>query len=368
MITVKKLVKRFGTQTILDNLDAQINAGEVVSIIGPSGTGKSTFLRCLNLLEQPTSGEIWVDGENILSAKRNIPKLRQKMGMVFQSFNLFSHLTVLENLTLGPTRLKRIETREAEKTAWELLELIGMKDRARYYPAQLSGGQKQRVAIARCLAMKPKIILFDEPTSALDPTIVSEVLAVIRRLTREGLTLIIVTHEMEFAAEVSTRVFYMDQGVIYEEGTANEIFMTPQKELTKRFLHKIRSLNIVLQSRHFDFYEAHGRIDAFCQKYALPKKLNRNLQLAVEELALDTINHRFSETETSQTEIEISYSEKERSATFRLSDTAKPGNPFDALHESDPDQKRLGLRLIQGLATEITYKLIDGKNTLLIRF
>ena len=368
MITVKKLVKYFGSQTVLDKLDAQIDVGDVVSIIGPSGAGKSTFLRCLNLLEQPTSGEIWINGENILNAKRNISKLRQKMGMVFQSFNLFSHLTVLENLTLGPIRLKKIEPREAEKTAWELLELVGLKNHAQYYPAQLSGGQQQRIAIARCLAMKPEIMLFDEPTSALDPTMVSEVLAVIRRLTREGMTLIIVTHEMEFAAEVSTKVFFMDQGMIYEQGSANEIFKTPQKESTKRFLQKIRSLNIVVQSHNFNLYELHGQIDAFCQKYALSKKLNYELCLTVEELTFDTLHHRFPETEIPRMEIDVSYSEKDHSVTLRFRDTARPGNPFDALNEPDPEQNHPGLRLVQGLATEILYEFVNGENVLAIRF
>ncbi len=369
MIHVEKLTKRFGENVILNNLDAEIRKGEVVSIIGPSGTGKSTFLRCLNLLEQPTSGIIRIDGENILSAsKRNIPRLRQKMGMVFQSFNLFSHLTVLENLTIGPIKLKGISRSEAEKQAMELLSLIGLKERASFYPLQLSGGQKQRVAIARCMAMKPEIILFDEPTSALDPTMVSEVLAVIRRLAKEGMTMAIVTHEMEFAADVSTKIFYMDQGIVYEEGSPKEIFETPRKDLTRRFLHRIRSLDFLVESRDFDLYAVLGQVGLFCQKHFLSQKLTLDLRLAVEELLLDTLQYRFPEDGSPHIEMEISYSEKDRSASVLMKDTAPPGNPFDALNEPDPEMKRLGLRLIQGKAKETRYDFIEGKNVLEVRF
>ena len=207
MIKVEHLAKKFGSLEVLTDVNTEIHQGEVISIIGPSGTGKSTFLRCLNLLDTPTGGKIYIDKIDIQAKETDVHKIRQKMGMVFQSFNLFSHLSVLENLTIGPIKLLKKNPEEAKKKALELLHLVGLADKAEYFEDELSGGQKQRVAIARCLAMEPEIILFDEPTSALDPTMVSEVLAVIRRLARDGMTMAIVTHEMDFARDVSNRIF-----------------------------------------------------------------------------------------------------------------------------------------------------------------
>lgn len=228
MIQIQHLEKKFGKLTVLKDVNIRIKRGEVISVIGPSGTGKSTLLRCLNLLEWPTSGSIIVDGEELLSANKvDAPKLRRKMGMVFQSFNLFDHLSVLENVCIGPIKLLGMSKVEATRRAMRLLKMVGMAEKARSMPAELSGGQKQRAAIARCLSMNPEIILFDEPTSALDPTMVSEVLSVIRTLAKQGMTMVIVTHEMSFARRVSTRVLYMDQGVIYEEGSPEEILTTP---------------------------------------------------------------------------------------------------------------------------------------------
>lgn len=222
MITVKHLTKTYTDRephfTVLRDINCNIEKGEVISIIGPSGTGKSTFLRCLNLLEHPTSGEIIIDGQNILDKKTDINKIRQKMGMVFQSFNLFDHLSIIDNVTLAPIKILGMDKQSARERALELLQQVGLADKADNFPSSLSGGQKQRVAIARCLSMNPDIILFDEPTSALDPTMVGEVLNVIKQLARKGMTMAIVTHEMKFAQDVSTRVFFMNQGVIYEEG------------------------------------------------------------------------------------------------------------------------------------------------------
>ena len=219
MIQVEHLSKRFGDLEVLKDVNAEIRRGEVVSIIGPSGAGKSTFLRCLNLLDRPTGGSIRIDGVDILDARTDVPKVRQKMTMVFQSFNLFPHLTVLENLTVAPRRLRGLDRRAADRKAHDLLRQVGLAEKATQFPDELSGGQKQRVAIARCLAMDPEVVLFDEPTSALDPTMVREVLAVIRRLAKDGMTMAIVTHEMDFARDVSNRIFYMDEGLIYEDGT-----------------------------------------------------------------------------------------------------------------------------------------------------
>lgn len=239
MIEVKNLEKSFGKNHVLRGINETINEGEVVCIIGPSGSGKSTFLRCLNLLEEPTSGEVILDGEKINAPDRDIDKIREKLGMVFQNFNLFPHMSVLDNITLAPIKVKGQERSEAEAEARRLLDVVGLLDKAEAYPSSLSGGQKQRVAIARALAMKPEIMLFDEPTSALDPEMVGEVLAVMKQLAEDGMTMVIVTHEMGFAREVADRVLFIDEGVILEQGTPEEIFGNPQNERTQIFLSMV---------------------------------------------------------------------------------------------------------------------------------
>ncbi|MCR5117276.1 MAG: amino acid ABC transporter ATP-binding protein [Lachnospiraceae bacterium] len=239
MIKINNLKKNFDKLEVLKGVNEHIRPGEVVAVIGPSGSGKSTFLRCINLLENVTEGEIYVDDELITAPGVDINKVRQKMGMVFQQFNLFPHLKIIDNITLAPTLLKKMSKEDAEKRAMELLTRVGLADKARVYPASLSGGQKQRVAIARALAMDPEIMLFDEPTSALDPEMVGEVLDVIKALAESGMTMVIVTHEMGFAKEVSSRVLFMDQGIIMESGTPSELFDNPQNERTKLFLSKV---------------------------------------------------------------------------------------------------------------------------------
>lgn len=239
MIEVKNLEKSFGKNQVLRGINETINEGEVVCIIGPSGSGKSTFLRCLNLLEQPTSGEVILDGEKINAPDRDIDKIREKLGMVFQNFNLFPHMSVLDNITMAPIKVKGQARGEAEAEARRLLDVVGLLDKAEAYPSSLSGGQKQRVAIARALAMKPEIMLFDEPTSALDPEMVGEVLAVMKQLAEDGMTMVIVTHEMGFAREVADRVLFIDGGVILEQGTPEEIFGNPQNERTQTFLSMV---------------------------------------------------------------------------------------------------------------------------------
>jgi polar amino acid transport system ATP-binding protein len=239
VIKVKNLHKYFGQLEVLKGIDEHIKKGEVVVIIGPSGSGKSTFLRCMNLMEAPTEGQVIVEGVNITDPKVNINEIRQKVGMVFQHFNLFPHMTVLENITLAPIKVKKISKEEAEKIAYDLLEKVGLKDKAKEYPNKLSGGQKQRIAIARALAMNPDVMLFDEPTSALDPEMVKEVLEVIKQLVREGMTMVIVTHEMGFAKEVGTRLFFMDEGKILEQGNPKEVFANPKEERTKVFFSKV---------------------------------------------------------------------------------------------------------------------------------
>lgn len=239
MIKVIDLHKHFGELEVLKGINKEIKKGDVVAVIGPSGSGKSTFLRCLNRLEEPTKGHVYIQDEDVMDKKVDINHLREKVGMVFQHFNLFPHKTVLENLTLAPMKVKNMSSDEAKKKAIILLEKVGLKDKAGAYPNQLSGGQKQRIAIARALAMEPHLMLFDEPTSALDPEMVKEVLDVMRSLADEGMTMVIVTHEMGFAKNVANRVFFMDHGTVLEDETPSEIFNNPKHDRTKEFLDKV---------------------------------------------------------------------------------------------------------------------------------
>lgn len=239
MFQISHLVKEFNSVPAVNDVTTNIDRGEVVFIVGPSGSGKSTFLRCLNLLEIPTGGEIWFEGENITDPKCDINRLRQKMGMVFQHFNLFPHMDILKNMTIGPEKLLNLPKEEAEKEAMALLERVGLADRAHSYPSQLSGGQKQRIAIVRALCMKPEVMLFDEPTSALDPEMVGEVLQVMKDLAREHMTMVVVTHEMGFAREVADRVVFLDDGILMEQNRPEEFFGNPQNERLKSFLGKV---------------------------------------------------------------------------------------------------------------------------------
>jgi len=277
MITIKHLSKKYinpdgSVFEVLKDVNCEIQKGEVISIIGPSGTGKSTFLRALNLLDPPTGGEILFDGENILAKGYPLNKLRQKMGMVFQSFNLFEHLNILDNVTFAPMKLRGLGRQQAEAEAMALLRKVGMSEKASAMPSDLSGGQKQRVAIARCLAMHPEVILFDEPTSALDPTMVGEVLSVMRQLASEGMTMLIVTHEMRFARNVSTRIFFMNEGIIYEDGTPEQIFENPVHSATKQFVQRIHKLVFEVDSADFDMLDVHSQVAAFCNKYNIAQK------------------------------------------------------------------------------------------------
>ena len=267
------LRKSYGSLDVLRDITTEVHRGEVISIIGPSGTGKSTFLRCLNLLEQPTSGSIIVDGEDILAKGYPVNRLRQKMGMVFQSFNLFEHKTVLENVIFAPCQLRHEPDEKAREEGLALLRKVGLAEKADVYPLSLSGGQKQRVAIARALAMKPDVILFDEPTSALDPTMVGEVLSVIRQLAKEGMTMLIVTHEMKFAHDVSTRIFFMYDGYIHEDGSPEQIFEAPVHSATKAFIQRIRKEVFEIDGPDFDFLGMHSTMGAFCHKYGIAEKL-----------------------------------------------------------------------------------------------
>jgi len=354
MIEIRNLSKSFGDLRVLTEINLDIRKGEVISVIGPSGSGKSTLLRCINLLERPTGGSILIDGVPLLDKGTHIPTIRQRMGMVFQSFNLYDHLSVLENLTIGPIKLKKIKQHKAENHAMELLKLVGLAEKENSMPDQLSGGQKQRVAIARCLAMDPDILLFDEPTSALDPTMVSEVLAVIRRLSREGMTMVIVTHEMEFARNISSRVLYMDEGTIYEEGTPGEIFEHPVKPKTKAFIHRIRSLDIPVNSKNYDLYAIQAMMQTFCEKHFLSQRMSEFIAMMTEEVLL-------LQPDFSDIHLRLSFSETTGMVHLVCDAAGNAGN----LLEEQPDD--LGLMLIRGRCHSVEYQRENERNVLTLQ-
>jgi len=354
MIKIEHLSKKYNDLVVLRDINAEIKQGEIISIIGPSGTGKSTFLRCLNLLEIPTKGKITIDGVDILDKHADVPKLRQKMGMVFQSFNLFAHLTVLDNLTIGQIKLLRKSRHEAEKRGRELLKLVGLSEKADYFAEELSGGQKQRVAIARCLSMDPEIILFDEPTSALDPTMISEVLAVIRRLAKDGMTMAIVTHEMDFARDVSNRIFYMDEGLIYEEGTPQQIFKNPQKEKTRVFINRIKSFSYRITGVDYDMYAMNAEIEHFCEKHVLPRETTRKILLLSEEL----IEYHKTKIEKVDLELSISYSEKHDNLEIIFCCDASENLSYS----DDSLEDDLGFKIIRNLSEQLSFSKNGNRN------
>ena len=289
MIRIEHLRKEYPTAVPLQDVNVEIHKGDVISVIGPSGTGKSTLIRCLNLLDQPTSGKIFIDDEEITAKGADVARIRRKMGMVFQHFNLFPHMTVIENIMTAPMDLLGKSKQEAYDKGIELLRKVGLADKALNYPEVMSGGQKQRVAIARTLAMEPEIILFDEPTSALDPTMIGEVQAVIRDLAKQGTTMIIVTHEMKFAREVCNRVFYMDQGGIYEDGPPEQIFDNPQKERTRQFIRQLKVLEYPITSKGFDFIGLNTQIEEFGRKHRISQRSIYNIQAYIEEMCVQII-------------------------------------------------------------------------------
>ena len=321
MISIRHLAKAYGDSHVLSDVSCDIAQGDVVSVIGPSGTGKSTLLRCINLLERPTSGQIIIDGEDVLGPDADVTALRKKVGMVFQSFNLFSHLTVIENLMMAPCDLLGMGRTDAYRRAMSLLAEVGLPDKRLSYPDELSGGQRQRVAIARTLMMDPDTILFDEPTSALDPTMVGEVKAVIRDLAHTRKTLIIVTHELEFARSISSRVLYMDQGVIYEEGSPEDVFEHPRRERTRQFVMRLKVLELRLEGSLIDLPSAFGAIEAYCVRNQVPKSLQGHMELAFEELCVETLLARIAEPLIGVT---IEYDERQRSAVMVVRFNAGP--------------------------------------------
>lgn len=358
MISIKHLKKEYPNVTPIEDVTVEIRQGEVISIIGPSGTGKSTLLRCLNLLESPTAGQVWVDGQEMTAKNADVSALRRKMGMVFQSFNLFSHLTVIENIMLGPVDLLKLSRQEAYDEGIRLLTMVGLAEKAQNYPDELSGGQKQRVAIARALAMKPEIILFDEPTSALDPTMVGEVLAVIRALAREGLTMMIVTHEMKFARDVSTRIFYMDQGGIYEDGPPEQIFEHPERERTRAFVRRLKSFELEITSLTFDFIEVSTGIEEFGRRQLLSQKQINSLQLIFEELCVQNLLH--SGGQVFPLKFSCSVSELDGSCEAAITYGGPPFNPF-----SEPADE-LSLRMVLGLTKQHAWSGEEGNYVRLV--
>jgi len=345
MITVKNLKKSYGDFDVIKEISTTIEKGEIITIIGPSGTGKSTFLRCLNLLEQPTDGTIEFEGSDLTDKHTNINHVRKKMGMVFQNFNLFSHMSVLDNLCVGQTKLLGISKADAEKTARELLTTVGLAEKADSFPDELSGGQKQRVAIARCLSMKPDIMLFDEPTSALDPTMVGEVTAVIKRLAQGGMTMAIVTHEMEFARNVSTRIMYMDEGGIYEEGPPEVIFDAPTREKTRAFIKRLKCFRYEISSEDFDFIELTNNLLNFCTANALSRSNSNKAGLLSEELSMNLI------PKTDLISIDFSFPDNQTEFEF----TVTYGGDERDVTKTD----NMSAEIVRGIAKETSFKYSD---------
>ena len=329
IISISGMKKSYGSFDVLRDINLEVHKGEVISIIGPSGTGKSTFLRCLNLLEQPTGGSILIGGQDILKPDADVPLLRRRMGMVFQSFNLFNGMSVLDNLCLAPMQLLGKTREDAEKRALELLQMVGLAERADAMPDQLSGGQKQRIAIARALAMEPEILLFDEPTSALDPTMVNEVLGVMTRLARQGMTMLVVTHEMRFARQVSSRVLFFADGVVYEDGTPDQLFDNPQRERTTQFIKQIHETTFIIESEYFDWFAMMSQMEQFCLQYNLSRQRTANVLHVVDEsLAILGSGGRVISPNTILT---LSYTEQDDSLQLNIkSQQAISSASFDA--------------------------------------
>ena len=310
----------------LKDVSCVVSAGDVISVIGPSGTGKSTFLNLINRLETPNSGRILFNGEDTSAPGYNLNQLRRHIGMVFQNFNLFQHLSIVENVMLAQTVLLKRSRQEAYERSMELLNTVGLADKAFNYPAELSGGQQQRAAIARTIAMDPRIVLFDEPTSALDPTMVEEVLAVIRNLAQHGTTMLVVTHEMKFAQNVSTRVFYMDEGVIYEEGSPDQLFENPQKDKTRQFIRRLKTLTLTIEEGKQNFGPLFAETDTFAQKNMVPWKLQRGMITVLEELCIEHICNR--QKHFGKIALAFEYAKANEEIRFKVSFGGETWNPL----------------------------------------
>ena len=361
MIQVEHLRKEYPDATPLEDVCVEINKGDIISVIGPSGTGKTTLLRCLNRLEDPTSGRIIVDGEDITAPGCRLNMVRRKMGMIFQSFNLFNNLNVIENVISAPVNLLKIPRQQAYEDGMALLDRVGLKDKADNYPDELSGGQKQRVAIDRAIAMKPEILLLDEPTSALDPNMINEVLSVIRSLAEEGMTMMIVTHEMKFAREVSNRVFYMDEGGICEEGTPEQIFEHPRKERTRRFIRQLKTLDLEIADAKADYLELLRGLEQFGNSAALSASALRHMVLIFEELAIQLILKKLSASQSGfPIRVHVEHSDADGSVELRA---AYGGERYDPLSEGDP----LSVMIVKKISKETFYQF-ERENEAIVRF
>ena len=358
LIKIEHLKKVYPNITPIEDLNAEIYRGDVISIIGPSGTGKSTFLRCMNRLEEPSGGRIIVDGEDICASGVNISLIRRKMGMVFQSFNLFDNLNIIENLMAAPVKLLKMSRQEAYDKGMELLRRVGLAQKALNFPDELSGGQKQRAAIARAVAMKPEILLFDEPTSALDPTMVGEVLSVIRSLAKEHMTMMIVTHEMKFAHDVSNRVFFMEERGIYEEGTPQQIFSDPKKEKTRAFIKRLKVLDLVIENKDFDLAGTFTEIEKFGLDNLINRKSISDLELCFEEMI---VNQLMKMDAVFPISVTIEYSEQESSSLMNVKYEGSSFSPF-----TDGDE--LSARIVKRISKSFEHKYLGGVNIVDIKF
>ena len=349
MIELIHLEKKYGDRTPLADVNAVINDGDVISVIGPSGTGKSTLLRCINMLERPTGGKILLDGVDITAPKYDLTQARRRMGMVFQSFNLFGHLTVIENLMCAQVDILKKSRQEAYDTGVELLKRVGLAGRELQYPDELSGGQKQRVAIARTLAMDPDVILLDEPTSALDPTMVGEVQAVIRDLSQTGKTMMIVTHEMNFARAICNRVFYVDEGGIYEDGTPKQIFENPEKELTRRFIRRLKVMELSVDGKGFDLPGIGTEIDTYCFKNDIPPQTKNRIHLVFEELIRQILIPVLPDPHI---RIILEYSGSEKKTDVRVLYNGKAFDPKDT-------ENTLSFMVLKGMTSDMQHAVVE---------
>ncbi len=361
VIEIHGLKKNFGELEVLRGIDFSVEVGERIVIIGGSGCGKSVFLRCIELLETPDAGNIFIDGQEITAPNCDLDKIRQSMGMVYQRFNLFQHMTVLENLLIAPMTLLKMSKDDAEKKAMELLSTVGLAAKVNEYPAVLSGGQQQRIAICRSLMMNPKVILFDEPTSALDPTMVGEVLAVIRMLAKQNLTMIIVTHEMNFAKEVATKILFFADGGIYEQGTPEEIFENPKREKTIAFIQRQKYFHYEIDTKNFDLMEMQNKILLFAEKYGLKAKYINRLQLCCEETIYLLLDNVYQNAEKISVIVDIIYAEATKKSEFKILCVGREYNPFAEIESTDFEDN-LGLTILQNVAQDLSHAYENGVN------
>ena len=359
LIEVKDLKKSFGSTEVLKGINLTVDKGERIAVIGGSGSGKSVFLRCISMLEKPTAGRVFIDEREITAKGAKIDEIRRSMGMVFQKLHLFSEMDVMDNLCLAPVRLKGITRADAEKKAIGLLSQVGLSSRAHTWPDALSGGQQQRIAICRSLMMEPKVLLFDEPTSALDPTMTSEVLAVIRALAKRDMTMLIVTHEMNFAREVATRVLYLADGGIYEEGTPAEIFDNPKREKTIAFIRRIKYFSFDITDRDFDLMQLQGGIQIFGEKYGLNVRKIHRLQICCEELIYEMLAHCYPADVQVEMHLDISYVEADQTTEITLTSGGREYNPFE--QEDDG----LGVTILKQMAKQIACQR-DGSRSIIM--